>query len=122
MRLVADFADQHRLVGAGLQGHSLEGGLEALAQPSPQDDAVSARAHWLAPVLLGRAGTCRRRVAAISVFLRLADGPGGVDQADMAERLREVADHLAAGPVDLLGQQAHVVDRSHRALEGLPTL
>jgi hypothetical protein len=29
----------------------------------------------------------------------------GVDQADMAERLREVTDHLTAGLVDLLGQQ-----------------
>jgi len=27
----------------------------------------------------------------------------------MAERLREVADHLAAGHIDLLGQQAHVI-------------
>jgi hypothetical protein len=29
----------------------------------------------------------------------------GVDQADMAERLREVTDHLTAGLVDLLVQQ-----------------
>jgi sulfate permease, SulP family len=48
----------------------------------------------------------------------LGDGPGGVDQADMAERLREVADHLAAAHVDLLGQQAYVVDRCHGPLEG----
>ena len=36
----------------------------------------------------------------------------------MAERLREVADHLAAARVDFLGQQAHVVDSRHRAPEG----
>src|SRR6516164_7554476 len=72
----------------------------------------------LAPVLLGRTGSCCRRVAMIGVFLGLADGPGGVDQADMAEGLREVADHLTAGHVDLLGQQADVVDRRHGPLEG----
>ena len=36
----------------------------------------------------------------------------------MAERLREVADHLTAARVHLFGQQAHVVDRRHRAFEG----
>jgi hypothetical protein len=51
-------------------------------------------------------------------LLSLADGPGGVDQADVAERLREVADHLVAFGVDLLGQQADVVDRRRRPLEG----
>jgi len=36
----------------------------------------------------------------------------------MTERLREVADHLAALRVNLLGQQAHVVDGCHGPLEG----
>src|SRR5215831_11424972 len=50
-------------------------------------------------------------------LLCLGDCPGGVDQPDVAERLREVADHLAAAGVDLLGEQADVVDRRHRPLE-----
>ena len=33
--LVADLSDKHGPVWAGFQGHPLEGGLEALAQPSP---------------------------------------------------------------------------------------
>jgi hypothetical protein len=32
----------------------------------------------------------------------------GVDQPDVAERQREVPDHLAAGRDDLLGQQADI--------------
>jgi hypothetical protein len=40
----------------------------------------------------------------------LADGVGGVDQAYVTERLREVADHLAGAGVDLLGEQADIVD------------
>jgi hypothetical protein len=36
----------------------------------------------------------------------------------MAERLREVADHLVAARVDFLSQQPHVVDGGHGALEG----
>jgi hypothetical protein len=42
-------------------------------------------------------------------LLGLGDGPGGVDQADVAEGLGVVADHLHAAGVDLLGQQADVV-------------
>jgi len=42
MSLVTDVTDEHRLVGAGFQGHALEGGLEALAEPPSKDDAVSA--------------------------------------------------------------------------------
>src|SRR6516164_3047062 len=66
---------------------------------------------------LARTGR-RYRTAACGTFPGLGDGPGSVDQADVAERLREVADHLTAGRVDLLGQQADVVDRRHRPLEG----
>jgi hypothetical protein len=47
----------------------------------------------------------------------LGDGPRGVDQPDVAERLREVPDHLAAGRVDLLGQEADIVDSGHGTLE-----
>lgn len=43
------------------------------------------------------------------------DGPVGVDQADVAEGLWEVPDHLAAGHVDLPGEQAGVVDRGAQA-------
>jgi hypothetical protein len=35
----------------------------------------------------------------------------------VAERLREVPGHLAAGRVDLLGQQADIVDGGHGTLE-----
>jgi hypothetical protein len=50
--------------------------------------------------------------------LRLADRPGRVDEADVAERLREVADQLARLGIDLLGEQSDVVDEADRALEG----
>src|SRR5271165_6752442 len=107
------------------QGHPVEGGLEALAQPPPQDDPVSARSHGSAPVPLRLAGTDRpgtdrhcRDGTGGGALLGLGDGPGGVDQPDVAERLGEVADHLAAARVDFLGQQADVVDRRHGPLEG----
>src|SRR6266536_1718748 len=51
-------------------------------------------------------------------LLGLGDGPRGVDQPDVAERLREVADHLAVAGVDLLGQQPDIVDGGHATLEG----
>src|SRR6266545_2745742 len=51
-------------------------------------------------------------------LLGLGDGPRGVDQPDVAERLREVADHLAVAGVDLLGQQPDIVDGGHGTLEG----
>ncbi|WP_155849492.1 hypothetical protein [Arthrobacter sp. H20] len=47
----------------------------------------------------------------------LLDQPGRIDEADVAEGLREVAELLAGGLVDLLGQQAGVVDVAHRVLE-----
>jgi Sodium/hydrogen exchanger family len=50
----------------------------------------------------------------------LGDRPGRVDQADVAERLREVADHLGAAGVDLLGQQADVAGVGDRPPEGRP--
>src|ERR1700759_2274634 len=43
--LVPDVPGQHGPVGAVLQGHPVERGLEALAEPSPQHDPVSARGH-----------------------------------------------------------------------------
>src|SRR6266511_2586244 len=52
--------------------------------------------------------------------LGFGDRPGGVDQADVAERLWVVADHLGAADVDLLGQQADVVGVGGRPLEGRP--
>src|SRR3974390_2906991 len=49
MGLVPDVTDEHCLVGAKFQGHAVERGLEALAQPPPQDNAVSAHGHGSAP-------------------------------------------------------------------------
>src|SRR5207244_6128755 len=48
---------------------------------------------------------------------RLGDCPRGVDQADVAERLREVAEHLARAWLDFLGEQADVVGERDRLLE-----
>ena len=50
-------------------------------------------------LLVGTAGQHARRRG-----LGLRDDPGGVDQADVAERLRVVADHLGSARVDLLGE------------------
>jgi tetratricopeptide (TPR) repeat protein len=83
-------------------------------------------AHWASAILNNGLGRYADALAAAQdasqetpplYMSMLGDGPGGVDQADVAERLREVADHLAAARVDLLGQQAHVVDGRHGALE-----
>jgi hypothetical protein len=43
------------------------------------------------------------RLARHSCAFCLIDGPGRVDETDMAERLREVAEQLAGGRVDLFG-------------------
>src|SRR5215469_6606654 len=59
-----------------------------------------------------------RRLAPATALPGLGDSPGGVDQANMAESLREVADHLTGAGVDLLSKQADVVDGGHRPLEG----
>ena len=40
----------------------------------------------------------------------LGNGPGGVDEPDVAEGLGEVAQELSADGIDLLGEQADVVD------------
>src|SRR5580704_13837045 len=56
-------------------------------------------------------------LGAPGALLGLGDGPGGVDQVYVTERLREVADHLAVAGVDLLGEQADVVDGGDGALE-----
>jgi len=37
------------------------------------------------------------------------DGPGGVDEPDVAEGLGEVAGQLTGGRVDFFGQQAGIV-------------
>src|SRR6266545_3872757 len=51
-----------------------------------------------------------------------AEDPGGVDQGEMGECLREVADLPAAGDVVLLGVQAEVVAQGPQPLEQLPRL
>ena len=50
-------------------------------------------------------------------YLGPGDGPRGVDQADVAERLREVAEQVTGVRVDLLGEQPHVVDVADGPLE-----
>src|SRR5438552_1793030 len=49
--------------------------------------------------------------------LRLGDRPRGVDQADVAERLREVAEQFAGLRIDLFGEQSDVVHEGDRVLE-----
>src|SRR2546423_11116605 len=50
------------------------------------------------------------------------DGPRRVDQPDVAERLREVAEELARAFVDLLGQQPDIVGVLDGPFEHLPGL
>lgn len=46
MRLIADLADQGRLLDSGLQIQSVEGGRESLCQASPDRNPVSVGATW----------------------------------------------------------------------------
>ena len=48
-----------------------------------------------------------------------ANGPSGVYQADVAERLGKVAQQLAGTGIDLLGQEAEIVGPRSRSLEHL---
>src|SRR5215472_2789223 len=64
--------------------------------------AITMHTRWLAPP---------------TAVPGLGDGPGSVDQADVAERLGEVADHLAGAGIDLLRKQADIVDGGHCPLE-----
>src|SRR4051794_35973046 len=59
----------------------------------------------------GEAGSGRGR------GLRFGDGPRGVDEADVAERLGEVAQELSADRVNLLREQTHIVDKCGRSFE-----
>ena len=52
--------------------------------------------------------------------LGFGDGPGGVDEPDVAEGLGEVAEQLTGGGVDFLGQQADVVEVGDGTLENVP--
>ncbi len=54
-------------------------------------------------------------VASVEVGLR--NGPGRVDEPDMAEGLGEIAQEFSAVGIDLLGEQADVVDERGRPLE-----
>src|SRR5207302_2317887 len=45
----------------------------------------------------------------VLLALGLADRPGGVDEPDVAEGLREVAEQLAGLGIDLLGEESEVV-------------
>ena len=47
----------------------------------------------------------------------LRNCPGRVDEPDMAERLREVAKELLDDWIDLLGQQADLIDEGGGTLE-----
>jgi len=51
-----------------------------------------------------------------------AEDSGGVDQGEVGECLREVADLPAAGDVVLLGVQAKAVTQGEQPLEQLPRL
>src|SRR5215207_6145014 len=62
--------------------------------------------------------TREARVSAVVGF-GLADRPGRVDQPDVAEGLREVAQQLAGVRVDLFRQQSNVVDERDRPVEHL---
>src|SRR5215211_2137247 len=53
----------------------------------------------------------------MSELARLVDLRGGGDQADVAERLREVAELLPIGRVNLLRQQAEIVRVARELLE-----
>src|SRR4051812_39521223 len=81
----------------------------------PANSAVTSR-HPTIAVPAARAG----RPAGPCGSFGLVDGPGGVDEPDVAERLREVAEQLTAPGVDLLRQQAHVVGVRGGSLECLP--
>src|ERR1700689_2307073 len=52
--------------------------------------------------------------------LALRNCPGRVDKPDMAERLREVAKELPADWINLLGQQADLIDEGGGTLENGP--
>ncbi len=53
-------------------------------------------------------------------MLGLGDGPGGVDESDVAEGLGEVAEQLTGGRVDFLGQEADIVGVGDGTLEDAP--
>src|SRR4029453_6501061 len=62
----------------------------------------------------------RRILIAITHLTRTVsarDRPGGVDQPDVAERLGEVPQELAAVRIDLFGQQPDIVRIDGRRLE-----
>src|SRR5579863_9493051 len=56
----------------------------------------------------------------LRLSLALRDGPSRVDEADMAERQREVAKEFPADWIDLLGQQADLIDKGGSTLEHGP--
>ena len=63
-------------------------------------------------------GSCRRwSPARLPAIAGAIDVGGGVDQADVAERLREVAELLAARGVDLLGEQAQIIGVTGQTVE-----
>src|SRR5208283_4805326 len=56
----------------------------------------------------------------LRLSLALRNCPGRVDEPDMAERLREVAKELPGDWIDLLGQQADLIDEGGGTLENGP--
>ena len=52
--------------------------------------------------------------------LGFGDGPGGVDEPDVAQDLGEVAEQVTGGRVDFLGEQADVVELGDGTLEDVP--
>src|SRR5512144_3218354 len=81
--------------------------------------------RWALPGFPGKTATAFMRFSLchyVRKLLGLRDRPGGVDQADVAECLREVAQQLSGSRVDLLGQQADIVAVGDRAFEDLHRL
>ncbi len=101
-------------------------GMQAQYEHSPPSSSRSTIATRSPPsarragaVLAGRAAAedDRRRSRAHAALPRLVDLPGGGDQPDVAEGLREVAELLAVRGVDLLGEQAEVVRVARELVE-----
>src|SRR5438046_1328001 len=75
------------------------------------------RSSCIVPSRLSRGYT---RSGVPRVLCGLADGPRRVDEADVTERLREVAEQFPGRRVDLLGEQSQVVAVADGSLEHGP--
>ena len=90
------------------EGHACEAGRRTVEGPRAQGNLGTAPSSSSAGSGPGRP------------VLSFGDRPGGVDQADVAERLGEVAEQLAGRRVDLLGEQARRRWRTRRPARRRP--